>query len=130
MLFKLFLAFTVIPFLELYLLLTVGKYLGPLNTIMIVIITAFFGALLAKVQGLRTMLRVKESMLQGQMPAEELIDALLIFSAGVVLLTPGFITDLAGFLILIPYTRSLLKRWVRIRFQNWINQNRVNLTFY
>ncbi|MBW1913460.1 MAG: FxsA family protein [Deltaproteobacteria bacterium] len=130
MLFKLFLAFTVIPFLELYLLLTVGKYLGPLNTIMIVIITAFFGALLAKVQGLRTMLRVKESMLQGQMPAEELIDALLIFAAGVVLLTPGFITDLAGFLILIPYTRSLLKRWVRIRFQNWINQNRVNLTFY
>ena len=130
MLFKLFLAFTVIPFLELYLLLTVGKYLGPLNTIMIVIITAFFGALLAKVQGLRTMLRVKESMLQGQMPAEELIDALLIFAAGVVLLTPGFITDLAGFLILIPYTRSMLKRWVRIRFQNWINQNRVNLTFY
>ena len=130
MLFKLFLAFTVIPFLELYLLLTVGKYLGPLNTIMIVIITAFFGALLAKVQGPRTMLRVKESMLQGQMPAEELIDALLIFAAGVVLLTPGFITDLAGFLILIPYTRSLLKRWIRIRFQNWINQNRVNLTFY
>jgi UPF0716 protein FxsA len=76
------------------------------------------------------MLRVKESMLQGQMPAEELIDALLIFAAGVVLLTPGFITDLAGFLILIPYTRSLLKRWIRIRFQNWINQNRVNLTFY
>jgi UPF0716 protein FxsA len=130
MLFKLFLAFTVIPFLELYLLLTVGKYLGPLNTIMIVIITAFFGALLARAQGLRTMLRVKESMLQGQMPAEELIDALLIFAAGVVLLTPGFITDLAGFLILIPYTRSLLKRWIRIRFQNWINQNRVNLTFY
>ena len=130
MLFKLFLAFTVIPFLELYLLLTIGKYLGPLNTIMIVIITAFFGALLAKVQGLRTMLRVKESMLQGQMPAEELIDALLIFAAGVVLLTPGFITDLAGFLILIPYTRSLLKRWIRIRFQNWINQNRVNVTFY
>ena len=130
MLFKLFLAFTVIPFLELYLLLTIGKYLGPLNTIMIVIITAFFGALLARAQGLRTMLRVKESMLQGQMPAEELIDALLIFAAGVVLLTPGFITDLAGFLILIPYTRSLLKRWIRIRFQNWINQNRVNLTFY
>ena len=130
MLFKLFLAFTVIPFLELYLLLTVGKYLGPLNTVMIVIITAFFGALLARVQGLRTMLRVKESMLQGQMPAEELIDALLIFAAGVVLLNPGFITDLAGFLILIPYTRSLLKRWIRIRFQNWINQNRVNVTFY
>jgi len=130
MLFKLFLAFTIIPILELYLLITAGKYFGPTNTIMAVIITAFGGAMLARIQGLTTMLRIKKSVLQGQMPAEELIDALLIFAAGVVLLTPGFITDIAGFLILIPCTRALFKRWVIKWFQNWVNRNRVDVTFY
>ena len=130
MLLKLFLAFTIIPFLELYLLIKMGSYLGAFNTIIIVILTAFFGALLARFQGLQTMLKVRESLERGEMPAEELMDALLILLAGIVLLTPGFLTDLAGLMILIPYTRLIFKRWLRKKFDAWSSQKRIDVTFY
>ncbi|MBW1942902.1 MAG: FxsA family protein, partial [Deltaproteobacteria bacterium] len=95
MLLKLFLAFTIIPVLELYILIEVGSYLGALNTIMVVIVTGFVGAYLARLQGFQTMNRVRESLNRGEMPTEGLIDALLILLAGIVLLTPGFLTDIA-----------------------------------
>ena len=130
MLLKLFLAFTIIPFLEIYLLIKVGSYLGAFNTVMIVVLTGFLGALLARYQGLQTMLKVRESLGRGEMPAEELLDALLILLAGIVLLTPGFLTDLAGLLILIPTTRLVFKRWLRKRLDDWISQKRINVTFH
>lgn len=125
---KLFLAFTIIPFVEIYLLIKIGSYIGAFNTLIIVILTGFMGALLARHQGLKTMLRVRENLARGEMPAEHLLDALLILLAGIVLLTPGFLTDLAGFMILIPLTRSHFKRWLRKKFDNLITQNRVNVT--
>ena len=128
MLLKLFLAFTIIPFLEIYLLIEIGSYIGAFNTLMIVILTGFLGALLARHQGLKTMLKVRESLARGEMPAEHLLDALLILLAGIVLLTPGFLTDLAGFTILIPTTRFHFKRWLRKKFDNLITPNRVNVT--
>jgi len=130
MLLKLFLVFTIIPFLEIYLLIEVGSYIGAFNTLIIVILTAFFGALLARYQGLQTMLRVRESLNRGEMPAEHLLDALLILVAGLVLLTPGFLTDLAGVTILIPTTRFRFKRWLRKRFDAWITQNQGSVAFY
>lgn len=128
MLLKLFLAFTIIPFLEIYLLIEIGSYIGAINTLMIVVLTGFLGALLARYQGLKTMLKVRENLARGEMPAEHLLDALLIFLAGIVLLTPGFLTDLAGFTILIPTTRFHFKRWLRKKFDNLITPNRVNVT--
>ena len=130
MLLKLFLAFTIIPFIEIYLLIKLGSYLGAFNTVIIVILTAFFGALLARYQGFQTMLRVRESLERGEMPAEELMDALLILLAGIVLLTPGFLTDLAGLVILIPSTRLMFKRWLRKKFDAWSSQKRIDVTFY
>ncbi len=130
MLLKLFLAFTIIPFIEIYLLIKIGSYLGAFNTVVIVILTAFLGALLARYQGFQTMLRVRESLERGEMPAEDLLDALLILLAGIVLLTPGFLTDLAGLMILIPATRLRFKRWLRKKFDEWTNQKRVDVTFY
>jgi UPF0716 protein FxsA len=127
---KLFLAFTIIPFIEIYLLIKIGSYLGAFNTVAIVILTAFLGALLARYQGFQTMLRVRESLERGEMPAEELLDALLILLAGIVLLTPGFLTDLAGLMILIPKTRLVFKRWLRKKFDDWTNQKRIDVTFY
>jgi UPF0716 protein FxsA len=127
---KLFLAFTIIPFIEIYLLIKLGSYLGAFNTVIIVILTAFFGALLARYQGFQTMLRVRESLERGEMPAEELMDALLILLAGIVLLTPGFLTDLAGLMILIPSTRLIFKRWLRKKFDAWSSQKRIDVTFY
>jgi UPF0716 protein FxsA len=127
---KLFLAFTIIPFIEIYFLIKIGSYLGAFNTVIIVILTAFFGALLARYQGFQTMLRVRESLERGEMPAEELIDALLILLAGIVLLTPGFLTDLAGLMILIPSTRLMFKRWLRKKFDAWSSQKRIDVTFH
>ena len=130
MLFKLFLAFTIIPFLEIYLLIEIGSHLGALNTVIIVVLTGFLGALLARFQGLQTMLKVRETLNRGEMPAEELLDALLIFVAGVVLLTPGFLTDIAGLLLLIPQTRLTFKRWLRKKIDEWIQRNQINVNFY
>ena len=88
MLLKLFLAFTLVPVIELYLLIKVGAVICSFNTVLIVIITGFVGASLARMQGLQTMTRVQNSLRQGIMPAEDLIDALIILVAGIVLLTP------------------------------------------
>jgi UPF0716 protein FxsA len=130
MLLKLFLAFTLIPFSELYLLIKIGYYLGAFNTILVVIVTGLLGAYLAKLQGIKTMMRVRESMNRGELPAEEMLDALLIFVAGIVLLTPGFITDLAGLAILIPNIRSLFKQWLRKKFDKWISENKTNIMIF
>ncbi|MGD8982976.1 MAG: FxsA family protein [Desulfobacteraceae bacterium] len=130
MLLKLFLAFTIIPFIEIYLLIKIGSYLGAFNTVVIVILTACLGALLARYQGFQTMLRVRQSLERGEMPAEDLLDALLILLAGIVLLTPGFLTDLAGLMILIPATRLMFKRWLRKKFDEWTSQKRIDVTFH
>ena len=127
MLLKLFLAFTLIPFAELYLLIKIGNYLGAFNTILVVIVTGIIGAYLAKLQGIRTMMRVRENLNRGELPAEQMLDALLIFVAGLVLITPGFITDLAGIVILVPKTRFWFKRWLRKKFDQMISENRANI---
>jgi UPF0716 protein FxsA len=130
MLIKLFLAFTLIPFCEIYLLIKIGNHLGAFNTILVVITTGFIGAYLARLQGIKTMMRVRESLNRGELPAEEMLDALLIFVAGIVLLTPGFITDVAGISILIPNTRAWLKRWLRRKFDQSISENRSNMIVF
>jgi UPF0716 protein FxsA len=127
MLLKLFLAFTLIPIIELYLLIEVGTIIGALNTVILVIATGFAGAWLARLQGMQTMIRVRSSLQQGIMPTEELMDALLIFVAGIVLLTPGFITDAAGLLLLIPETRSHIKRFLRYKFDRWIQSQNIHI---
>jgi UPF0716 protein FxsA len=130
MLLKLFLAFTLIPVFEIYLLIKIGHYLGAFNTILVVIVTGFLGAYLAKLQGIKTMMRVRDSLNRGELPAEEMLDALLIFMAGIVLLTPGFITDLAGIGILVPNTRAWFKRWLRKKFDQWISENKPDVIVF
>jgi len=122
---KLFLAFTLIPALEIYLLIEIGSFIGALNTVLLVIITGFVGAYLARLQGIRTMLRVRASLQEGIMPTEDLIDALIIFAAGIVLLTPGFLTDLAGLLLLFPLTRAYFKRFMKFKFEQWVGNRTI-----
>ena len=112
MLLKLFLAFTIIPVVEIYLLIQIGTIFGALTSIALVIVTGFIGAYLARIQGLQTLFRIQKSLREGQMPSSELLDALLIGIAGLVLLTPGFLTDAFGFLLLIPNTRTAIKQWL------------------
>jgi UPF0716 protein FxsA len=127
---KLFLLFALVPVAEIYVLVTVGGMLGVLPTIALVILTALAGAHLARMQGLSVMLRIRENLDQGFMPAEELLDGLLIFLAGMVLLTPGFLTDIAGLLILFPATRNMFKMWLRKKFDQWRQNPNVHIRFY
>ena len=113
MLLKLFLAFTIIPIIEIYLLIEIGSIFGALTAVILVILTGFLGAFLARMQGLQTFFRIQESLREGRMPSGELLDGLLIVIAGLVLLTPGFLTDSVGFLLLIPATRNSIKYWLR-----------------
>ena len=112
--------FTLVLLTELYILLEIGSYLGALNTILLIIFTGILGAYLARVEGIRTIQRISQNLAGGVVPAEELVDAVLIFIAGVVLVTPGVITDAAGFLLLIPYTRTIFKRWLRKKFDRMV----------
>ena len=117
MLLKLFLAFTLIPLVEIYLLIKLGQNFGAITSILLVIFTGILGAYLAKMEGLRTLFRLQETLREGGMPGEELLDALLIALAGLVLITPGFITDAVGFLLLVPFTRLLVKNWLKERLR-------------
>jgi UPF0716 protein FxsA len=117
MLWKLFLAFTIIPVSEIYVLIAIGGQIGILPSIGLVILTGIVGASLARSQGLQTLGRIRDSFQQGVVPGEELLNALLIAIAGIVLLTPGFLTDAAGLFLLIPATRTLCREWLRRRIE-------------
>lgn len=127
MLLQLFLAFTLIPLAELYLLVEVGGRIGALPTIAIVLLTGFTGAWLARMEGLRTMMRVREQLNQGKMPTDELIDGVLILIAGIVLFTPGFLTDMVGLLLLFPPTRMAFRAFAVRKFTQWAASGRVHV---
>ena len=116
MLLKLFLCFTLIPMIELYLLIKVGTVIGGFNTILLVILSGFAGAWLARMEGMHTMFKVRQALNQGIMPGEELIDAFIILIAGIVLITPGLLTDTFGILLLWPVTRKRFKQFLRRKF--------------
>ncbi|KGJ87850.1 FxsA family protein [Thalassotalea sp. ND16A] len=109
----LFLLFIVMPIVEIMVLMNVGGVIGVLPTIAIVILTAWVGAAMVRQQGLATYQSVQYKLAQGQMPSEEIIAALLLLVAGVLLLTPGFITDGFGLLLLWPVSRAAIVKAVQ-----------------
>jgi len=127
---KLFLAFTLIPMIELYLLIKLGAVIGAFNTLLLVILTGATGAYLARLQGLQVMFRVRERLQQGEMPAEDMLDALIIFIAGIVLLTPGLLTDIAGLLLLLPSIRFRFKVWLRHKLDLWMQNPNIRISRY
>lgn len=109
----LFFLFIIIPILEIMLLMNVGSLIGALPTITIVIVTAWLGATMVRQQGLATFQSVQTKMNQGQMPSDEIIAAVLLLIAGVLLLTPGFITDGFGLLLLWPVSRMGIVKFLK-----------------
>ncbi|EEG77141.1 FxsA family protein [Dethiobacter alkaliphilus] len=110
---KLLLLFTLGPLIELYLLIELGKRVGTAPTIILVLATGFFGVFLAKAQGFLVLRRISEALRFGQLPADELLDGVLVLVGAAFLLTPGLISDTAGFLFLIPGTRKSIKAVIR-----------------
>ncbi|MDP1615487.1 MAG: FxsA family protein [Methylococcales bacterium] len=108
----LFLAVLIVPFAEIYLLLQVGGIIGALPTIFLVVFTALLGAFLLKQQGLATFQRFQLSLAQGEVPAYEIIEGPIILLGGLLLLTPGFITDILGFVCLVPPLRRKIAQYL------------------
>jgi UPF0716 protein FxsA len=111
------LLFTIVPLIELFLLVKLGTVIGIAPTILIVIFTGALGAWLARWQGLGVLRRVSEDLAAGRLPADALIDGLLILIAGAVLLTPGLLTDALGFVLLVPQGRAVVRRAVAARLE-------------
>lgn len=107
--------FVTVPLAELALLIWVGARIGTLTTIGIVIFTGVLGATLARLQGVAAWKRFQERTAKGELPQGDLIDGLLILIAGAVLLTPGLITDVAGFLLLVPPVRATIRSAIAVR---------------
>lgn len=103
-----FLLFIIVPILELWVLIEVGSKIGALPTIFLIFFTAVVGLALLRQQGLSTLLRVNQRMEQGQIPAAEILEGVMLAIGGVLLLTPGFVTDIIGFACLLPPSRKLL----------------------
>ena len=119
--FKLFLLLVIIPIVELAILIKVGSIIGTLNTIIVVILTAVIGAYMVRLEGLGVLSRIQQNMVQGVFPAEELINGVMILIAGALLLTPGFFTDIIGFLMVFPVSRNVIKRFVKRYIEKRIN---------
>lgn len=109
------------------LLLLSGRTLGVWTTISLIILTGLLGAYLAKQQGLDTIRKAQQQMQLGQMPGDILMDGICIIIGGTLLLTPGFITDILGILLLAPPTRKIFKLFLGKAIQNWMNKGRVKI---
>jgi UPF0716 protein FxsA len=133
MFFKLFSIFLVIPVIELYLLIKIGGMIGALNTVLIILITASLGAYLAKSQGFRVLREIQEATSRGYMPGNELLHGLFVLIGSFALLTPGFLSDIIGFSMLIPQIREIYvemtKRSIRKKIQNGQWQMRMYTSF-
>jgi UPF0716 protein FxsA len=105
---KLFLIFIVVPLLELYLLIKIGQLLGAEVTIALVVVTGILGAIFVRAQGFSLVTKIKHDLNEGKLPHKRLFEGVCILASGLLLITPGLLTDLAGFLLLIPPLRVRL----------------------
>ena len=104
-----FIIFILIPFLEITVFMAVGGYIGIGTTLLLALLTAITGGMIVRYQGLQTIFSARQSMSHGGLPSKELFDGLCLVAAGAMLITPGFVTDTLGFLLLVPKMRETLR---------------------
>lgn len=127
---KLLILFTFVPVLEIYVLIEAGRQIGAMPTIGLIILTGIAGAYLARSQGFQLLQRIQSDLQAGRVPAEEMFDGAMILAGGVVLLTPGFCTDLLGFILLTPFTRTYIKRRLKIWVEQKIARGEIRFRHY
>ncbi|HDK27770.1 MAG TPA: membrane protein FxsA [Candidatus Atribacteria bacterium] len=109
---KLLILFIIVPVAELYILIEVGKKIGSLSVIGIIILTGILGAYLVKSQGFMILKKIQNDIDEGILPGNSLIQGAIILVGGILLFTPGFITDIVGFIFLMPFTRKVVKNYL------------------
>lgn len=122
-------AFIVMPLLELWLLVKLGSHYGVGPTLLLVVVTGILGAWMARTQGLMVLMSIQREMAAGRMPAPQMIDGVMILVAGVMLLTPGLITDAAGFLLLVQPVRVIIRGWMRRQLERKLREGAVTFSF-
>lgn len=128
MLGKLFLLFTAVTLIEIGLLIKLGNLMGVWWTLVLIFGTGFLGAWLARNEGVRVLNRIRKELEAGRVPADAALDGGFVLLAGALLITPGVITDLAGFASLVARLRAPVKRWLRARFRRWIEEGKIQVT--
>ena len=118
MLLRLFLLFAIVPVIEVWLIIKVGRVIGPLPTVAILLAISLAGAWLARSQGFRLIAAIRDELAAGRLPAAHILDGAFVLAGGILLLTPGFFTDLVGLVLLFPSSRRLLKLWLGIWLEN------------
>ena len=124
---KLLIIFTLVPIMELYVLIEAGQQIGIAATIGFIFLTGIAGAYLARSQGFQLINRIQKDLNAGRLPANEIMDGALILAGGLLLLTPGFCTDLFGFCLLTPLTRKVLKGWLKVWLERKIARGDIRL---
>ncbi|ELR67103.1 FxsA protein [Photobacterium marinum] len=116
----LLLLFIVVPIIEIALFVQLGGFLGLWPTIALVLVTAIVGASLVRSQGIATLMSVQSRLQQGELPAQQIVEGVMLAVAGVLLLTPGFMTDALGMMVLLPAPRAMLAKQLmsRVKVQN------------
>lgn len=127
MLLKLFILFTVVPVIELYLLIQTGRLIGALPTVALVLLISLAGAWLIRHQGFAILRRIQADLAQGRPPAAEFLDGALVLVGGLLLLTPGFFTDFLGLFFLIPPTRAVIKQFARLWLQRRLARGAITI---
>ncbi len=124
---RLFILFTLVPLLELYLLIKVGSHLGAEATILLIVLTGGVGALMARMQGFQVIVQIRERLRGGVLPADELLAGGLIVVGGLLLVTPGLLTDVVGLALLLPFVRSRVVVWIKDFMRRKIEDGRVQI---
>ena len=127
MVFRLFLLFTAVPLLELMILIELGRTMGLSATIGIVLLTGAIGAWAARAQGFYVLGRIQSELNTGQLPAEQLVDGAMVLVGGVLLITPGLLTDSVGFALMVPVVRRVIREMLMRKFQGIIKDGRVKI---
>lgn len=116
-----------VPLVELWLFIKIGQYIGAANTILLAILTGMAGAWLAKHQGLRVLWEIRSLLSRGIMPGHKLVEGVLVLLGALLLLTPGFLTDILGLMCLLPATRQFLTAVVIKLLEEYLRSGRVRI---
>ncbi len=127
MLWKLLLLLTLVPIAELYLLLKLTDWTDIKVTLLVILGTGVMGAILARAEGLRVVRKMQRQVAGGEIPANSLLDGVLILVAGALLLTPGILTDAAGFVLLLPPSRALIRNAIKRWFKRKVERGQVTV---
>lgn len=124
---RLLVLFLIVPIAELALLIWIGERVGFWPTVGLIALTAVIGSWLARREGWSVFNRLQSKLAQGGLPGQELTDGLIILISGALLLTPGILTDIAGFVGLLPPTRALIRNQLQKRFKNTLERGNASL---